>query len=334
MLYGIKKIAILSGGSGNDAILQALFNLGYTDNDIDIIVNAYDDGKSTGVCRDVTGTLGVSDIRKNHEKIHKMLNTKVDPEIERLMSSRMDITDFSMEFSHPIINESFRRFFHRYNSRNYEYKNFSVMNIVYSQMFSDIGYASTNSIMSDLLGIEDMVCLNSFDNIKIVAKTRFGAIINDEEKIVEHKDAKDPIEDIFFVGKQVLGLNKRALKIIKEADLIIISTGTFWSSIYPTLSYCDFYKYINDSSKNKLWVVNSEQDKDAYGVSSAKLYDKMDSLGLNMREFDIIVNSEADPILQEINKRMVGRTYRYNLGNDKGRNDPDKVARALERVYG
>ena len=31
------------------------------------IINAYDDGKSTGVCREICHILGPSDIRKNHE---------------------------------------------------------------------------------------------------------------------------------------------------------------------------------------------------------------------------------------------------------------------------
>ena len=48
-------ITILSGGSGNDAIIKGLLYSGnYTSNDIRIITNAYDNGKSTGICRKYT----------------------------------------------------------------------------------------------------------------------------------------------------------------------------------------------------------------------------------------------------------------------------------------
>ena len=43
MLSNIENIVVLSGGSGNDAILKALLDMGYTDKNIRVIVNAYDD---------------------------------------------------------------------------------------------------------------------------------------------------------------------------------------------------------------------------------------------------------------------------------------------------
>ena len=59
------KTVILSGGSGNDSLIRGL-KYYYPSMNCKVIVNAYDNGKSTGVCRAVTNTLGVSDIRKNH----------------------------------------------------------------------------------------------------------------------------------------------------------------------------------------------------------------------------------------------------------------------------
>ena len=69
------KIVVLSGGSGNDALIKGLnayaVNGGF---ELHVIVNAYDNGKSTGVCRAVTDTLGVSDIRKNHIRMYEALH--------------------------------------------------------------------------------------------------------------------------------------------------------------------------------------------------------------------------------------------------------------------
>lgn len=63
------NIVILSGGSGNDSLIKGLKEM-YPESDIKVIINAYDSGKSTGICRKVTDTLGVSDIRKNHIRMY------------------------------------------------------------------------------------------------------------------------------------------------------------------------------------------------------------------------------------------------------------------------
>lgn len=331
MLSNIKNIVVLSGGSGNDAILKALIETGYSDRDIRVIVNAYDDGKSTGVCREVTGTLGVSDIRKNHEKLHKMFYGERNyyKSLMQLYENRIDI-DSNYTTTDALFDKAIKDFFHRDNAKYFSYKNFNVMNIIYSQFYSSIGYEATNALFSGILGLDDIVKLNSFDNIKIVAKTEKGNIITDEGDIVEWKNPDDKIIDIDFVGKSIRGLNPEALNLIKNADFIIISTGTFWSSLYPTLSYLDFYKYINESSAKKLWVVNSEQDKDAFGVSNIEFYNFMDKLGLNMKEFDILINTEANEIL----KQPIENSKLFDLGNNNGRNEYSKVKTALEQIYG
>ena len=79
------KITILSGGSGNDALIKGLKQI-YEDCEIKVIVNAYDNGKSTGVCRKLTNTLGVSDIRKNHIRLYKTINPHIDERLIELLS--------------------------------------------------------------------------------------------------------------------------------------------------------------------------------------------------------------------------------------------------------
>lgn len=62
------KIAVFCGGTGSIALQKGFSALYGIDNiHMDIVVNAYDNGKSTGVCRRVFGNrfLGPSDVRKN-----------------------------------------------------------------------------------------------------------------------------------------------------------------------------------------------------------------------------------------------------------------------------
>lgn len=57
------KIVMFSGGTGTASIAKALIDKGA---DLTLVVNCYDDGKSTGVLRRlIPGMLGPSDIRKN-----------------------------------------------------------------------------------------------------------------------------------------------------------------------------------------------------------------------------------------------------------------------------
>ena len=62
----MKKInlTIFAGGSGNSALIKILSKI--KDINLKIIVNCYDDGKSTGKLRSfINGMLGPSDVRKN-----------------------------------------------------------------------------------------------------------------------------------------------------------------------------------------------------------------------------------------------------------------------------
>ena len=63
------NVVIFSGGSGSVSIQEGFASIYGNDNyNLDVIINAYDNGKSTGACRRVFNNkiLGPSDLRKNH----------------------------------------------------------------------------------------------------------------------------------------------------------------------------------------------------------------------------------------------------------------------------
>ena len=60
------KISLFSGGTGNNRFINLIKEIPGVD--INIIVNGYDDGKSTGELRKfIPGMLGPSDFRKNYD---------------------------------------------------------------------------------------------------------------------------------------------------------------------------------------------------------------------------------------------------------------------------
>src|ERR1700741_2474448 len=59
-----RRIVLFCGGRGSATIIRAL--LGQSDVELTLLVNAYDDGLSTGTLRNfIPGMLGPSDFRKN-----------------------------------------------------------------------------------------------------------------------------------------------------------------------------------------------------------------------------------------------------------------------------
>ena len=337
------KIVILSGGSGNDSLIKGLNRLlKYDDNvDIDVIVNAYDNGKSTGVCRAVTDTLGVSDIRKNHYRMYEAIyGDKANLNLVEFYGNRYDFDEGKEEeqictllkkWEMPEYEPYVQRFFQNIKAKDYKYKDFSVSNIVYAQMYKEIGYEKTNKHFCDRMGIKDFVVLNSFDNLFIKAQTESGHIIDDEGVTVFWNNPDDKIVKTIYDVKTHVGLNPRAIELVKNADLLVISTGTFWSSIQPTIEYLDFYKYINASNAKKIWVINNEEDGDSFGVLSTDFVRLMEQTGLNLGDFSILVNSDARESLRQKDEKH--NFIEKSMGNMKGKHDGDKYARALLQIY-
>ncbi len=327
------KVVVLSGGTGNTAIVNGILSW-YPNCDLKIIVNAYDDGKSTGICRKVVDTLGVSDVRKNHEKLLKIKNP-FSPYLD-LYSARVDLPKgkeaqkvkemLKDAGANDVFLNAVDTFFNCETAHDYEYKNFNVMNIVYSGIWKTFGYGFGNAIICEEIGIENTVLLNSTDNVVISAKTKKGLLLEDEGSIVDFANPNDRIKKIkYSVKSSKQTLNKGALQALIEADLVIISTGTFWSSLLPTIEYGKMYQYLNRIKAKKIWILNSAEDKDSYGVNPPEFVDIAAKIGLNISQWNIISNTLAPTSF------LMGE--QYNLGYHEGKNEPELVARAIFDTY-
>jgi 2-phospho-L-lactate transferase/gluconeogenesis factor (CofD/UPF0052 family)/hydroxymethylpyrimidine pyrophosphatase-like HAD family hydrolase len=333
------KCVILSGGSGNDSLIKGLVDL-YPQMDIKVVVNAYDDGKSTGVCRKITNTLGVSDIRKNHYRMYEAKSSFIDNGLSSFYNNRYDLdmrdrksyVGFLLnEFGLPFLCKYSDRFFDSIQKdETFDFKSFNIANIVYSQMYKELGYDYTNAFFCSLLGIDDFVILNSYDNVTLKAVAKGRITLESEAEIVEYCNAKSPILGVEYTNSE-RSLNHKALDAIVNADMIVMSSGTFWSSLYPTLEYGNLYKHINDSKAKKYWIINNEEDKDALGVGSNDFIATLEYLGLNLEDFIIIQNEDACNLLKQANTKY--RIVRGHLGNDKGKHNPSRLAKFLMKKH-
>lgn len=340
------KTVILSGGSGNDSLIKGLKHY-YPSMNCKVIVNAYDNGKSTGVCRAVTNTLGVSDIRKNHIRMYKAMHGNCNRNIIEFYDNRYDFTPgnevaeiteklntWGMSQFVPFV----KLFFDRPESKNHHYTDFNISNIVYAEMYAQSGYEYTNDYFCNrILDIDSFVLLNSYSNVYLKATTNSHHVIEDEGEIVEWCNSDDKIKSCFYDtadGSALnMELNPRTVSSIEDADLIIISTGTFWSSIYPTLDFGNLYEVINNNTHaKKVWALNCEEDKDSYGVSADEFISYARNLGLCLNDFTILVNSDACDLLRTVSDKAVNCHYSH-MGNTSGKHNPIKYVKSILECY-
>lgn len=363
------NVVIFSGGTGSIAIQEGFSAIYGNDNyNLDVIINAYDNGKSTGTCRKIFNDriLGPSDLRKNHmtqfkvqkaaqlkdfssreSVLYKLFNLRLDAEskedyyeqaCELLEESRVAIGDKDTYNLKSLLDYFFFENVHnnvwRRTLEGVDFKDFSIANIFYSASAAMNGYSLrlAGKDMAGILGIKDNVHLISDVNLYLEARTESGHVIEDEGIIVEWDNPNDKITSVMLLrdGQEYIpsvdeetDLTKvRSCKsIIEEADLIIFSSGTQWSSLIPSYMHSGLRKMLATSKAKKYVVMNNIEDHDMRGVTAD---DIVDILGLNIPVEDItaVVNLDAVPGMNEVKKI---RSISGHISGEKAKHNPVKL---------
>lgn len=338
------KIAVFCGGTGSVALQKGFASLYGIDRvRLDVIVNAYDNGKSTGTCRRVfeNRILGPSDVRKNQllQYAIRYKDAMEDPDsrearLYRLFEVRLsadsprdyyetakdylrqygDILDADdMAFLEGLIDHFFfedggtlRRTF-----AGESFRDFSLSNIFYAACAAKCGNSLEAAMdrMAKLLGLRDTVHLISDRSLILKAETRSGYVIEDEGEIVTWDDPGDKIarailmdgseEYIPSVDEGSRHAGRPVSEIIREADIIIFSSGTQWSSLIPTYMHRGFREMIKRAPGKKYLVMNNAEDHDIYGVDAAELCGVLENY-LDMDELTVVVNENAVPSMASV----------------------------------
>ena len=106
----MKKVLIFAGGTGSIALQTGLHQLYGNSLQVDVVISAYDNGKSTGECRKIFGgkILGPSDLRKNQLTQFKLYNG-LDCQNEDITKTdkKLLLDLFEERFSKPKWQESY-----------------------------------------------------------------------------------------------------------------------------------------------------------------------------------------------------------------------------------
>jgi len=283
------KVLIVSGGTGSVELKKGLskyipfVNL-YT------LVNAYDNGKSTGLIRKVFdgNILGPSDVRKqqflDYQLYRNEIKTEESEKIFNILNKRYsfyknpekEIKELIKDFPNELI-EAVNVYFEQPLARKIRYDDFSLANIIYGGLayLNNYSLQKAADIMAKYLNLPNNIIVTDDTSLFLCAKTENNYIIYDEGKIVEWNNPNNRIVDIFFIDKygnekQPI-LSERAKKIIKDSDLIVLSAGTQFSSLIPTYKTKGF----NESIKNKevYLIMNVSTDKDMKGYSKKEQFE-------------------------------------------------------------
>lgn len=370
------NVVILSGGTGSVALQEGFSEIYGNDNyNLDIVINAYDNGKSTGVCRKIFDSkiLGPSDLRKNHMTQFKLQHSSALKDFSSKESVLYRL--FNLRFSAFSREEYYQKacellendrkligekdtfylkslldyfFFEDINGKWREslekvnFDDFSIANIFYSSCaaLNDYSLRLAGRDMASILGIKDNVHLISDVNLYLQAKTQSGKIIKDEGDIVVWDNPDDKITDVILLkdGKEYipsvdeetdLTQVRSVAEIIKNADIIIFSSGTQWSSLIPSYMHSGLRKILLESNAKKYVVMNNIEDHDMKGVSADDIVDILDKY-IPVDDITAVVNDDAVAGMNVVHKI---RSIHGKISGEKAKHNPVKLVSLLMKDY-
>lgn len=212
-----KKVVVLGGGTGMSNLLSGLKQYPL---DITAIVSVCDDGKSTGILREEFNIPAVGDIRR---------------------------VLVALSETEPLVMDLFN---HRFKTTS-DLDGHTVGNLLLTAASEVSGNLSDGiEALSKVLNLKGKVVPLTEDNVVLMAETDDG-IIEGEHNITAKKSN---IKKVFYKEKAVP--TKEALKAIKEADLILLSMGSLFTSIIPNLLIDEVVKEIGKSKAKIMYICN------------------------------------------------------------------------------
>lgn len=213
-----KKVVILGGGTGTSTLVRGLKEFPV---DISVVVSVSDDGRSTGRLREVFDIPAVGDLRQVLSAL-----SETEPLFEKLLNYRFET--------------------------NNDLNGHAVGNLLLAALCNITGNMSDGlKSLSNVLNLKGKVLPLTEDNCILMGKMEDDSIIEGEHNITK-SDKK--VKDVFY--KEDPTVNPEVIESIKNADMIILSMGSLYTSITCNLVCDDIIKAIDESKGKILYVCN------------------------------------------------------------------------------
>lgn len=312
------NIVIFSGGSGSKVLQESIYNLMGDFAKVDVIISAYDNGKSTGACRYIFNgdILGPSDLRKNnllryklkygYTDLYDLVNCRFDANSKedayKFAITEIERIDFHgkdkfIEYVNNFFFSDFTHKIYRDTLSHVSFRDFSLGNILYASCANMHGnsLSEASKEICSILNIEDDVHLISDDNVFLNAITESGEIISDEGELVEW-NRMDRITDLVLLDKCgnsfIPEISDTCKELIQNADLIIFSAGTVFSSLIPTYMNKGVREALEKSNAKQYLIMNNVQDKDMPNFNGIDILTEIGKY-INLHKLTVIWNTYA-----------------------------------------
>ncbi len=262
-----KKVVVFGGGTGISYILRGLKDFPV---DITAIITVADNGRSTGRLRDEFNIPAVGDIR---QAITSLSN--VDDDIKDLMKYRFN-TSSDLD-GHALGN---------------------LLLVGDLKISGSLTKAIKN--LSKLLDVKHNIYPISEDNLTLMAETVKGEIIEGEEEITTNRDPKK----LLFYKKEPK-ITGEAIDAVLDADLIVLSVGSLYTSVLPNIIGKEMKKAIEKSNAKIIYVCNAMTqpgETDGFKVSD---HVKVLNSYLGKRKVNAVIASNT-----KIAKEMIEKYHR------------------------
>lgn len=214
-----KNVVILGGGTGMSTLFRGLKQFPVN---ITAIVSVCDDGRSTGKIRSEFNTPALGDIRRVLAAL-----SETEPLFEKMLN-------------------------YRFKTKG-SFDGHTVGNLLLVAMSEITGSVSLGiESLGKVLNLKGRVLpLTEESNNTLVAEMYDGGIVYGEHNITE--DVRK-IKKVWY--KDDTEVCKEALKAIKNADLIVLSMGSLYTSIIPNLICNEIKDAIDKSNAEVMYVCN------------------------------------------------------------------------------
>lgn len=213
-----KKVVVLGGGNGLSTLLSGLKEFPL---DITAIVAVSDDGKSTGKLRDEFNVIAVGDIRRVIVSL-----SETEPLLKELMNYRFKTTS--------------------------DLDGHTLGNLLLTALINISGNVQNGlDSLGKVLKLKGKALPITLDNVKLIADMTDGSSVVGEHNITE---SGKKIKKIYYDNEPKI--SDEVKKSILEADLIILSMGSLYTSIIPNILPIEIKETIDKSKAKIMYVCN------------------------------------------------------------------------------
>ena len=258
-----KKVVVLGGGTGLSFLLRGLKQFPV---DITAIVSVCDDGRSTGRLRKQFNLPAMGDIRQVLISL-----SETEPTVGKLLNYRFKTT--SDLNGHPVGN---------------------LLLTAAAEMTGSMNNGVRT--LSKVLDLKGKVVPFSEDNLTLMGEMTDGSIVEGEHRITKsHKR----IKRVFY--KDEPKVSKEAIKAIHNADLIVLSMGSVFTSVIPNLLGKELIDAIDEAKAPVMYCCNMFTQPGETDDLTASDHIKVFNSYLGKKKISVgIFNKEKmDPVLVE-----------------------------------